>query len=100
MSVTGVEAVVLEIRTMASDKTIRAALLTIYADTRERIFEKGLNSAGLPIGKLSTEPGYFNPKDFPNKSGFTGTGKPGKKGRPAKNKFADGRPHATTFFLV
>jgi len=71
---------------------VAQALLNSFEAMQERIFVEGKNSFGAPIGKLSLDPGYFNPKDFPAPSGFTGKGKTGKA------TFKNGKAHVTTYF--
>lgn len=65
-----------KITELQSDKVLRLAALTVNQVRAERIFEKGLNSAGGKIGSYnSTKPIYIAPEDAPravNKRGKTG----------------------------
>ena len=83
----------------------------MYAEFVQRIFLKGLNADGSPIGSYSTKPAYFNPKQ----TGQSGVPKPriglpttrvskskrvpalspiGKNGQAV---FKNGKPHKTAY---
>jgi len=79
-----------QLEALTSQATIREAGLGVLAMQKRRIFEQGLNSSGGQIGKYSTKPTYFNPKDSPVK--FT------PKGKTGKTEFKDGKPHVTRYF--
>jgi hypothetical protein len=82
-----------------ADKTSRALseriILTsgqrMLGSMHRRVFQKGLDSENSPIGRYSTTPGYYGPKQFIQKAAFSPVGKRGKK------KFKSGDPHKTMY---
>lgn len=86
----GLQSIRLKLEALASPEVIRDAGLGLLALQKKRIFEEGKNSKGGQIGKYSTKPLYFDPKDSPVK--FT------PKGKTGKTQFADGKPHVTRYF--
>lgn len=49
--------------------------IELKAEYTRRIFEQGLNTASKPIGKYSTEPGYYSQGQFIRKASFKPQGK-------------------------
>jgi hypothetical protein len=83
------------------DIPLQRAVRDTMAKQVTRIFVEGKNSADSNIGQYDTKRAlYVNPNKAPRKGGEKVKGIEGllpTQGKTGKQKFADGRPHKTTF---
>jgi len=60
------------------DIIAQQVMIELMADHKDRIFGKGINSDGQPIGEYSKKPGYFSKDQFIRQAAFKPLGKPNK----------------------
>lgn len=67
------------------DIIAQAVMIELSAEHKDRIFGRGIRTDGTPIGKYSSNPGYYAKDKFVRTGAFKPLGKPNKEGKRRTN---------------